>query len=152
MTPRSRLRVAGGGRRRPRQLEKVEQQHIVDLLRSIGGEAYVLGTRRGRGRSCPSCGTFVQEHQGTRQSPGLSDVIGFTPIREGRRRMLVVEVKAEGGRLRDEQRDFRDFCVAAAVPHVVGGLNAVIAWLMAEGFLKADQVPHYRLPAGSRTS
>lgn len=71
----------GRVRRAPRQLEKTEQAGGVKLLSTIGAKVYVLGTRRSRGRPCPKCGTFVEEHQGTRQTPGVGDVLAFLPPR-----------------------------------------------------------------------
>jgi hypothetical protein len=29
----------------------------------------------------------------------------------------------------------------------MGGLNAVVAWLLEQGVIREHQVPHYRLPA-----
>lgn len=114
--------------------EKVEQAHIVRLLRSLGGQVYVLGTHRRRG-----------DHPGTMQTPGLPDLIAFLPRIPG---VLCVEVKSARGRLRPEQAAFRASCLAIGPPvyHVVGGLNAVLAQLVALGLLRADQVPAHRLP------
>jgi len=122
------------------QREKVEQAHVVQLLRAIGGRAYVLGTRRRAG-----------DYQGTMQSPGVPDVIGFVPVGStvaGTRRTLLVfvECKAAGGRLSPDQVLFRELCLAAGVEHVVGDLDAVIAWLVEHGAAKASQFPHYRQP------
>jgi hypothetical protein len=120
--------------------EKVVQSHVVHLLRSVGGAVYVLGTRRPTG-----------DFQGTRQSPGIPDVYCLLPSPRsgaGGPRALWVEVKAAGGRLRPEQAAFREQCTAADVPHVVGGLDDVIAWLIDRGYLAAQQVPSYRLPKG----
>jgi hypothetical protein len=49
--------------------------------------------------------------------------------------------------LRDEQRVFRDLCTTALMPHLVGGVNEVVTFLVRGGWLKADNVPHYRRPA-----
>lgn len=117
------------------QREKIEQAHIVQVLRAIGGTAYVLGTRRRRG-----------DYQGTMQTPGAPDVIGFTPRRAGRRRLLMIECKAAGGRLRPAQAEFRALCHDAEVVHLTGDLNVVVRWLICEGYLRSDQVPHYRQP------
>src|SRR5688572_7830522 len=68
-------------RKPPVQLEKLEQTHIIQLIKSLGGRVYVLGTRRSRGKRCQNCGTFVPEDQGTRQTPGVSDLITFLPAR-----------------------------------------------------------------------
>lgn len=142
-----------------RVLEKTEQAHIQQLLTSIGGMVYVLGTRRSRGKPCPKCQTFVPEDQGTRQTAGVADLIAFLPprptdprnllpeFRTGRPVLLFVECKADGGRLSPEQRVFRNHCLDAEVAHVVGGLNAVIAWLIPRHYVKAEQFPHYRQPA-----
>jgi hypothetical protein len=144
-----------GRRRRPasagRVLEKTEQFHIQSLLASLGGAVYVLGTRRRRGKPCPSCGTFVPEDQGTRQTPGIADLVAFLPSKRPagetpRRVLLFIECKAEGGRLSPEQIVFRHLCHDAEIAHVVGTYNAVIAWLMDRQYLKPDAVPHYRQP------
>jgi hypothetical protein len=129
------------------QREKVEQAHIVQLLRSFG-RVYVMGTRRRSG-----------DFQGTMQSPGIPDLMAFLrppPLRrydpargQPFMRLLFVECKARGGRLRAEQQLFRDEAVAAGIAHVVGDLDAVIAWLIDAGYLKADSVPHYRQPAAA---
>lgn len=144
-------------RRRAVQREKGEQQHIVDTIRMVGGEPWVLGTRRRRGANCPKCGEFVPEHQGTRQTPGFPDVVGFIPVptftpageQAGKLPVLVfVEVKAEGGRLTPDQRRFREWCLAAGAVHISGGFDAFIAWLLERRVCHEHQFPHYRLPKG----
>lgn len=62
------------------------------------------------------------------------------------RRLLIVEVKGPRGRMSPEQEEFRALCLEAEIGHVVGDLDAVIAWLLREGYLKAHQVAWYRLP------
>lgn len=126
----------------PRISEKVEQSHVVQLLRSFGCTPFIFGTRRRRG-----------DYQGTMQSPGIADVLAFLPERIGRvettlPRLVFVECKAEGGRLRPEQRVFRELCLAAGVPHIVGGLDAVIAWFIERGYAQPEQFSHYRQPKG----
>lgn len=139
--------------RRPRVNEKVEQQQIVKLLLSVGGRVYVLGTRRAKPPKGLVLETQEQKREwfSTRQTPGISDVLAFVPERRvGRtkpRRALCVECKADGGRLSDAQKEFRDLCGEADVDHVAGQLNDVIAWLIEAQLLRADRVPHYRLPA-----
>lgn len=126
------------------RLEKHEQADIQKLAIQIGGSAWVLGTHRKKG-----------DYQGTCQTPGLPDLLVFLPIRHAQpgaptRHLVVVEakrVKAHGvraGRLREEQQDFRDECNDAHVSHVTGGYQAFVTWLIARGFVKADQFPHYR--------
>lgn len=139
-------------RQRPRQLEKGEQANGIKLLWSIGAKVYVLGTRRSRGRACPQCGTFVAEHQGTRQTPGIGDVLAFLPARMGaarlEREVLWWEAKRpDGGRLSDAQQEFQELCVQSRTHHCAGPLDDLIAWLVGHGYLNRHQVPHYRLPA-----
>lgn len=135
----------------PRVPEKAEQAHIVQLLRSVGGRAYVLGTTRRRG-----------DYHGTMQTEGVPDVIGFVPRRGGAVPDWVksiptqwvhvyIECKARGGRLRPEQKIFRELCQASGVEHVVGGLDDVIAWLAACGVVKRDQFQNHRQPKEARS-
>jgi len=79
--------------RRPVQHEKGEQAGGIKLLRTLGATVYTFGTRRSRGKACPRCGTFVPEHQGTRQTPGIPDVFAFLPARNGKRVLLCWEAK-----------------------------------------------------------
>lgn len=126
--------------RQHRVPERVVQSQIVATLRTIGAAVYVLGTKRRKG-----------DYQGTMQTPGISDLVVFLPPRTRQRWVLLfVEAKAHGGRLSPEQKVFRDLCVNADVAHVAGNLDAVIGWLMANDYLKANQIPHYRLPAEMR--
>jgi len=118
-----------------RQPERAEQAHIVRLLRTLGSDVWTLGTTRRR-----------SDYQGTNQAPGLPDLLAFLPASDGGRVLLVVEVKASGGRLRPDQVRFRDCCRAAGIAHVTGGVDAVIAWLLDHGYLKPEHVAHYRLP------
>ena len=113
----------------PRVPERIVQRQVVHLLRSLGGEVWVLGTVRPRG-----------DTPGTRQTAGIGDL--FCCLRG---RALWVEVKAAGGKLRPEQQQFRAAVLQTPCHHVVGGVDEVIAWLVGEGLLRADCVPHYRL-------
>ena len=138
--------------------EKTEQAHIVQLLRSIGGAAYVMGTTRRRG-----------DHPGTMQTPGIPDLMAFLPIARNRISagfaidedgaayergqnfgpcLLFIECKAAGGKMRPEQHAFKSHCEIAKVAHLVGGLDAAIAWLTQHGYVNANQFPHYRQPKG----
>lgn len=119
---------------RRRQPERIEQAGIVKLLRSLGATVYVLGMTRRRG-----------DHPGTMQTPGLPDLLAFIRRPDDGPVLLAIECKAVGGRLSEAQRGFRALCQQAAVAHVVGGIDAVIAWLLERGYLKADQVAHYRV-------
>jgi hypothetical protein len=129
--------------RRRQQPEKREQQAIARFLTTIGAKVYTLGTRRPIG-----------DYPGTRQTPGLPDLLAFVPAgaASGAWQLLAIEVKAPGGRMRPDQQAFREYCELAGVPHVVGGINDVIAWLIEHGIVRAYQVPHYRLPAAAATT
>lgn len=136
-----------------RQPEKGEQRAIIQLLNTVRAKAYVSGTRRRRGSRCPNCGTFVPEDQRTRQSPGIPDVEAFLPkspaavLNSRARRLLKIEVKAPGRGLEPEQAEYRDLCRDAEIDHIHGGLDQLIHWLVLEGYLREDQVAHYRLPS-----
>lgn len=119
------------------QPEKVEQAHIVQLLKSIRGAVWVIGMHRRRG-----------DYQGTMQTEGYPDLTVFLPVTPTASScLLFIEVKAGRGRLRPEQQAFQLHCQAAGVAHVVGDYNTVVAWLIEHGYLKREQVPHYRLSA-----
>jgi hypothetical protein len=121
---------------RIRVSEKTEQAHGVQLLRSLGAKVYVLGGHRRRG-----------DYQGTMQTEGIADVFAFVPVRGERRLVFLVwECKAEGGRLRPEQREFQQLCADADLAHLVGPFDALIAWLAARGLVKTNQFPAYRQP------
>lgn len=127
----------------PRVPEKTVQAHVVQLARTVGGKVWVIGGHRRR-----------TDYQGTMQTPGLSDLVLFIP--EGDRWHLVFfECKAKGGRLSPEQVIFRDLVLAVAanasvVHHLVGGLDAFIAWLVTRGLVRTENVPHYRRPLEAR--
>jgi len=118
-----------------RPLEKTEQAATVKLLTMLGADVYVIGTRRPRGRACPTCGTFVAEHAGTCQTPGVSDLIVFLPGPLPRR-VCFVEQKRAGGQLSIEQQHFRTLAEASTALYVAGTLDDVLAWLNANGYLR----------------
>jgi hypothetical protein len=120
----------------PRVSEKTEQSHIVQLLRSIGGKVYVLG------HPSPNDG---RRSRGTGQTPGIPDVLAFLHARADEPELLFVEVKASGGRLQPEQAEFEDLATRAHVAHIVGGLDAVIAWLTEREYVKTESFPTYRI-------
>lgn len=122
--------------------ERVEQAHVVQLLRSIGAHVYVLGTVRPKADS----------YHGTCQTPGLGDLYVILPARDGKwadkpPQPLWIEMKRRGGRVRPEQKLFAERCRAAGVAHVTGTCDDVIAYLVQGGWLKASSVAHYRQPA-----
>jgi hypothetical protein len=136
MSLRAQSTIRAPRRRRPVVPEKAEQAQGVALLRSLGAWVGVLGTRRPGG-----------DYQGTCQTPGFPDVYAIIPRRGagGAETAVWWEVKSERGRLRPEQDDFRRRCFNAGHAHVTGGLSALMAWLVAAGFLKREQLPASRL-------
>lgn len=72
------------------------------------------------------------------QTPGLPDlwvVLPAGPLGTFSR-SLWFECKAAGGQLSLEQREFRNYCLATGVTHVVGGLDHAIDFLRNAGRLK----------------
>lgn len=138
----------------PRVPEKAIQSQGVALLRNLGGWVYVIG------HPSPNDGRKLR---GTGQTAGLPDVVAFLPPRpqpeaygkgelelavmRSRPTLLFWEAKSAGGRLRPEQRQFRDLCLDAEVAHVTGDLDALIAWLDKHQYVDAaKQFPFYRQP------
>lgn len=117
-----------------RTLEKAEQAGTVKLLTMLGADVYVLGSRRRRGRSCPSCGTFVAEHQGTCQTPGVADLIVFLPGPLPRR-VCFIEQKRHGGTFSAEQRRFRTLAEGSTALYASGTLDDILQWLKEGGYL-----------------
>ena len=117
-----------------RPLEKAEQAGTVKLLTLLGADVYVIGTRRPRGRACPSCGAFVAEHAGTCQTPGVSDLIVFLPGPRPRR-VCFIEQKRVGGVLSEPQEQFRQVVDASTALYVAGTMDDVMAWLDDRGYL-----------------
>lgn len=111
--------------------EKQEQAAGVKLLRLLRAEVYTLGTVRARG-----------DHPGTRQTPGLPDVLCFLPAppRWGadpqERRLVVWEVKCVGGRVSPEQRRFAEVVRDARIDYVLGTAAELARWLAAEGYIE----------------
>lgn len=120
----------------PRVSEAVEQSHIVQVLRTIGADVWVIGTKRRK-----------TDYHGTMQTAGLPDVLACLPLQssmEGGRWWLAVECKAKGGRLRPEQAHFKACCEASMLYHIVGGFDDVLHWLVTYGYLTEATLPHYR--------
>jgi hypothetical protein len=141
------------GARRPRRPqpgrlpEKAVQIQVRGLYEQLGARVYVSGTVRPRVAPCYRCGAPpAHKDFSTRQTAGIPDLEVWLPPKGGKpARLLKHEVKAEGGRLSPDQARYREYCLEAGIAHVVGGLDAAIAWLHQEGYITAAQVPHYRL-------
>ena len=106
------------------QPERAEQRAILDVLKLVGAEWWVLGTTRKRG-----------DYQGTCQTPGLGDIVAFVPRVNARAwsEQVWIEAKAPGGRLSPAQKRFKAACERADIAHIVGGIDVVLAWLRARG-------------------
>lgn len=120
--------------------EKHEQKAGVDLLRWLRCAVYITGTARPKG-----------DHPGTCMTPGIPDVLCLLPNNFG---VLFWEVKSRVGRPRPEQAAFADVIAgyeSAGLPiyHCLGPYDALRAKLVSIGLLRADQVPHYALPASA---
>jgi len=131
--------------RRPSQDEKHEQASILNLIGQLGGIAYVLGTRRAQ--YCGVCGSRTTD-QGTRQTPGISDLFVILPPAprpfpqsENPWIPVWIECKGKGGTLTAEQVSFRDYCRRAHLVHLVGGVGQVAAWLELGGWIKTARRP-----------
>lgn len=132
--------------RPPRIPERVVQQQIRQALLSVGAKVYTIGRPPRRDAV----------FKGTGQTPGIPDLCAFLPkapldvpspldMYVTCAHQLWVEVKAKGGGLRPEQREFQALCQQSGVTHLVGGLDVVLAYLQAHGYLR--EVAHYRRPA-----
>lgn len=108
------------------QPEKAEQRAILDLFGLVKAEVWVLG------HPSPADG---RSHRGTGQTPGLPDLVAFVPTvtYPSSMQQVWVECKAPAGRLSAAQRGFQLACRRANVSHVVGGVDAMLAWLRARG-------------------
>lgn len=141
-------------RRRRQRPEAIEQQNIVGTVARLGGKCYVLGTKRGLVK-CVTCGSLTPEHQGTKQTAGVSDVLAFIPYRVGEFAavLLFIEAKAPSrARTKDaglspDQVEFRDWCARACQEHIVGGFNVFADWLIRKGIVKETAFAHYRVSA-----
>jgi hypothetical protein len=79
----------------------------------------------------------------TRQTAGLADLVVFLPPSPRMREVagapwvcVWIEVKGRHGSLSFEQAIFRHCCLAARVPHVLGGLEAFLEFVRAGGWVK----------------
>lgn len=162
-----RKRPLPGQRRKPVQRERREQSDILKVLAPVSDKVYVLGTTRMP--KCSNCGqVLARAHFSTRQTPGISDVYAMLKKPTYRREPGIVgesrefhadppffipaptavwvEVKAGKNKPTADQEEFAALCAARGIAHVTGGVNAVIGFLVAGGWLKIENVPHYRLP------
>ena len=115
-----------------RQTERAIQAAGVRLLRHLG-TVLVFGTTRRRG-----------DYPGSMQTPGIPDVKVFLRARDGSpARGLWWEVKAPGGRVRPEQAAIHAAAVGCGEAVVVGGIDVLIGWLIAHGYVAESQVAHY---------
>ena len=102
------------------RLEKAIQADVIKLYRRFGCVIYSLSQPRA-----------------TKQTPGLGDLFGFTPMIyiQPSRLAFWHETKTAVGKLRPDQREFHEFCLetAGGCRHVVGGLLAAEEFLVHVG-------------------
>lgn len=109
--------------------EKQEQAAIVQLMETLGGKVWVLGTKRPSG-----------DFQGTRQTPGIPDLYVALPLRAAPRhyRALWIEVKSSQGRTSDAQKAFAKVAsTTIGTAYIRGTCDDVQRWLVEHGWLKA---------------
>jgi hypothetical protein len=122
--------------KRPLADERTEQGSIKNLLEQVGAIVYTLGTVRAT--CCGICGSPSTDPT-TRQSPGLGDLVVYLP--PPRRypargwTQAWIECKGRRGTLSIEQVAFRELNLRAGVAHVVGGVDEVIEYLTAGGWV-----------------
>jgi hypothetical protein len=68
----------------------------------------------------------------TFSTPGIPDLLVFSPVAS---RFWLHEVKAERGRVSDEQRAFEELCGSCGVGHVLGGVEEAKRHLQAIGLM-----------------
>ncbi len=138
-------------RRKPIQHERIQQQQGRDLLASLGAKPYVLGTTRAK--KCWKCGEMTRDW-GTRQTKGISDVFVVLPKPRHppihpRGRLLWWEGKKPGFSPSDvekEQYEFRELVLEAGGEHVLGTLKDLCGFLIDGGWVRSDDVAHYKRP------
>lgn len=111
------------------------------LLEALGARVWKLGGRghRRKGQEGPV-------DYSARQTPGAPDIKAFLPPRGAQAwRGLWWESKAGTGRLSPDQRRFKELAEFAGEAYVAGDRDVLIAWLVAEGYARTDQFPHYRV-------
>lgn len=108
--------------------EKVVQAQIRHALLSVGAAVYTIGRPPRRDAV----------FKGTGQTPGIPDLYVLLPVSPMHHAAhgLWIEVKAKGGKLRPHQIDFMWRCGQAGIPHLVGGLDDVLAYLQARGYIR----------------
>lgn len=123
--------------------EKVVQEHIVRALRTIGAHVYILGRPGLRDRRCPKCHQVVHVEQGTRQTPGIPDLMAFLPMSPTGypAHFLQIEVKAIDGRRSEDQKRWAVYCEETNQPYLCGGLDVVLAYLKDRGYVR--EYAHY---------
>jgi hypothetical protein len=116
--------------------ESAEQASGIKVLKVVGAAVYALGNHRKRG-----------DHQGTMQTPGISDVIAILPRLAG---VVFWEAKARRGRMSPEQAALRIIIgqyerAGMPVLHCLGGYDQLCAVLRRRGLLTRDQIPAHHL-------
>lgn len=114
-----------------RTSEKQEQAAIVQLVETLNGKAWVLGTTRPAG-----------DFRGTCQTPGIADLWITLPavsILGAGALGLWWETKSATGRRSAAQFEFSEWCVLTRTAYGYGTCDAFIAWLTDCGRLKGGR-------------
>lgn len=99
--------------------ESAISREIIDFLKLMGSAVY--STEQG----------FRKDRGGTRQTPGIPDLLVFGATHP---RFFFIEVKREGGKLRDSQVGFQAECEKAGVLYLVAyDVRDVFDFLVAHG-------------------
>jgi hypothetical protein len=114
----------------PRVPERIVQAQIRAALLAIGAKVYTIGRPPRRDAV----------YHGTGQTPGIPDLYVLLPESPfptlASAHGLWIECKAKGGRLRPAQAEFAQLCGEAGIPHLVGGLDEVLAYLQQHGYVR----------------
>lgn len=101
--------------------EKDEQGRMVKVYRKLGCKVW-----------------STSQYRRSNITAGLPDLF----VKHGPRKLSWShEMKAKDGRLSEEQKEFRDLCLACRDLHVVGGYAAGIEFLVANGFIAEGYTP-----------
>ena len=106
-------------------LEREVQRRVIELYEGVG----CVVKRTSGGRS-----------NGTRNAPGLPDLIVFPPerrVQNGMVGMFFHETKRPGGKQSPAQIEWQQLCDSRLIEYVVGGTEAAIRFLKSIGLLAA---------------
>ena len=107
-------------------LEKDEQAAIVELVETLRGKAWVIGTVRPDG-----------DFRGTCQTAGIADLWVTLPAGASSRAIGIWwETKRRKGKRSAAQLDFAEWCIVTGTPYGYGTCDEFIARMKIGGWLK----------------